>query len=104
MRMSRIRLIIAMAATMVTMAALAAPANAQGVDDQIQQIYKGGVIRCNTQVADGFIAQEDFDQCVEEHYLTNLASLLQGLEGTGRLTDEASGVLNGLLTTSEQLT
>jgi hypothetical protein len=102
--MSRIRLIIAMAATMVTMAALAAPANAQGVDDQIQQIYKGGVIKCNTQVADGFIAQEDFDQCVEEHYLTNLASLLQGLEGTGRLTDEASGVLNGLLTTSEQLT
>ena len=102
--MRRIRLVIVMGAMMATMAALAAPANAQGVDDQIQQIYKGGVIKCNTQVADGFIAQEDFDQCIEEHYLTNLASLLQGLEGTGRLTDEASGVLNGLLTTSEQLT
>ena len=102
--MRRIRLVIAMAAIMVTMAALAAPANAQGVDDQIQQIYKGAIISCNTKVADGFIEQEDFDQCVEEHYLTNLASLLQGLEGTGRLTDEAGGVLNGLQTTSEQLT
>jgi hypothetical protein len=36
--------------------------------------------------------------------LTNLAGLLQGLEATGRLTDEAGGVLDGLLTTSEQLT
>ena len=101
--MRRIRLIIAMAAMMATLAALAGPANAQGVDDQIQQIYKGGVIACNTKAADGFIGQEDFDQCVEEHYLTNLVGLLQGLEGTGRLTDEADGVLNGLLTTSEQL-
>lgn len=99
--MRRIRLVIAMASTM---AALAAPANAQSVDDQIEQIYKGGVIGCNTKVADGFIGQEDFDQCVEEHYLTNLASLLQGLEATGRLTDEAGGVLNGLETISEQLT
>ena len=102
--MKRIRLVIAMAAMMATLAALAGPANAQGVDDQIQQIYEGGVISCNTKVADGLIGQEDFDKCVEEHYLTNLASLLQGLEGTGRLTDEADGVLNGLLTTSEQLT
>jgi hypothetical protein len=102
--MRRIRLVIAMAAMMATMATLAAPANAQGVEDQIQQIYKGGVISCNTKVADGFIGQEDFDRCVEEHYLTNLASLLQGLEGTGRLTDEAGGVLDGLQTTSEQLT
>ena len=102
--MRRIRLVIAMAATTVTMVALAAPANAQGVEDQIQQIYKGAVIGCSTKVADGFIGQEDFDPCVEEHYLTNLASLLQGLEGTGRLTDEAGGVLDGLLTTSEQLT
>lgn len=102
--MRRIRLVIAMAVTMATMAALAAPANAQGVDDQIEQIYKGGVIGCNTKVVDGFIVQEDFDQCVEEHYLTNLASLLQGLEATGRLTDEAGGVLNGLETTSEHLT
>ena len=102
--MRRIRLAIAMAATLATMAALAGAANAQSVDDQIQQIYKGGVISCNTKVADGFIAQEDFDQCVEEHYLTNLASLLQGLEGTGRLTEEAGGVLDGLPTTSEQLT
>jgi hypothetical protein len=99
--MRRIRLVIAMVAMM---AALAAPANAQSVDDQIQQIYKGGVIACNTTVADGFIGQEDFDQCVEEHYLTNLASLLQGLECTGRLTDEAGSVLDGLLTTSEHLT
>lgn len=102
--MRRIRLVIAMAVTMATMAALAAPANAQSVDDQIEQIYKGGVIGCNTKGADGFIGQEDFDQCVEEHYLTNLASLLQGLEATGRLTDEAGGVLNGLETISEQLT
>jgi hypothetical protein len=102
--MRRIRLVIAMAATMATMAALAAPANAQSVDDQIQQIYEGSVIGCNTKVADGFIGQEDFDRCVEDHYLTNLASLLQGLEATGRLTDEAGGVLNGLQTTSEQLT
>jgi hypothetical protein len=102
--MRRIRLVIAMVAMMATMAALAAPANAQGVDDQIQQIYKGGVIACNTTVADGFIRQEDFDQYVEEHYLTNLASLLQGLECTGRLTDEAGSVLDGLLTTSEHLT
>jgi len=83
---------------------LAGPASAQGVDNQIQQIYEGGVIGCNTKVADGLIGQEDLDQCVEEHYLTNLASLLQGLEGTGRLMDEADGVLNGLITTSEQLT
>ncbi len=96
-------MVIVMAAIMATLAALAAPANAQGVDDQIQQIYKGGVIACNTKVADGFIGQEDFDQCVEDHYLTNLASLLQGLEGTRRLTDEADSVLDGLLTTSEQL-
>ena len=102
--MRRIRLVIATAAMMATLAALAAPANAQRVDDQIQQIYKGGVIACNTKVADGFIGQEDFDQCVEDHYLTNLSSLLQGLEGTGRLTDEADGVLDGLLITSEQLT
>jgi hypothetical protein len=53
--MRRIRLVIAVATMMATMAALAAPANAQGVDDQIQQIYKGGVISCNTKVADGFI-------------------------------------------------
>ncbi len=102
--MRRIRLVIATAAMMVTLAALAGPANAQGVDDQIQQIYKGGVIACNTKVADGYIGQEDFDQCVEDHYLSNLSSLLQGLEGTGRLTDEADGVLDGLLITSEQLT
>ena len=102
--MRRIRLVIATAAMMATLAALAAPANAQRVDDQIQQIYKGGMIACNTKVADGFIGQEDFDQCVEDHYLTNLSSLLQGLEGTGRLTDEADGVLDGLLLTSEQLT
>ena len=102
--MRRIRLVIVVAAMMATLAALAGPASAQGVDDQIQQIYEGGVIACNTKVADGFIGQEDFDQCVEEHYLTNLASLLQGLEGTGRLTDEADGVLDGLLNTSEQLT
>ena len=102
--MRRIRLVVAMAATTVTMVALAAPANAQGVEDQIQQIYKGAVIGCNTKVADGFIGQEDFDRCVEEHYLTNLASLLQSLEGPGRLTDKADGVLDGLLTTSEQLT
>ncbi len=84
--MRRIRVVIVLAAMMATLAALAGPANAQGVDDQIQQIYEGGVIACNTKVADGFIGQEDFDQCVEEHYLTNLASLLQSLEGTGRLT------------------
>jgi len=92
-----------MAVMMVTLAALAAPANAQGVDDQIQQIYKGSAIGCNTKVTNGLIGQEDFDQCVEEHYLTNLASLLQGLEGTGRLTDEADGVLEGLRITGEQL-
>ncbi len=102
--MRRIRLVIATAAMMATLAALAGPANAQGVDDQIQQIYKGGVIACNTKVADGFIGQGDFEQCVEDHYLTNLSSLLQGLEGTGRLTDEADGVLDGLLITSKQLT
>lgn len=102
--MRRIRLVMVMAAMMATLAALAAPANAQGVDYQIQQIYKGGVVACNTKVADGFIGQEDFDQCVEDHYLTNLASLLQGLEGTGRLTEEADGVLEGLHITSEQLT
>jgi hypothetical protein len=102
--MRRIRVVIVLAAMVATLAALAGPANAQGVDDQIQQIYEGGVIACNTKVVDGFIGQEDFDQCVEEHYLTNLASLLQGLEGTGRLTNEADGVLDGLLTTSEQLT
>ena len=102
--MRRIRLVIVMAAMMATLAALAAPANAQGVDDQIQQIYKGGIIGCNTKVTDGLIGQEDFDQCVEDHYLTNLASLLQGLVGTGQLTDEADGVLDGLFTTSEQLT
>ncbi len=101
--MRRIRLVIVMAAIMATLAALAAPANAQGVDDQIQQIYKGSVIGCNTKVTDGLIGQEDFDHCVEDHYLTNLASLLQGLEGTRRLTDEADSVLDGLLTTSEQL-
>jgi hypothetical protein len=101
--MKRMRLVIVTAAMMVTLAALAAPANAQGVDDQIQQIYKGGVIACNTKVADGFIGQEDFDHCVKNHYLTNLASLLQGLEGTGRLTSEADGVLDGLITTSQQL-
>ena len=102
--MRRIRLVIATAAMMATLAALASPANAQGVDNQIQHIYKGGVIACNTKVADEYIGQEDFDQCVEDHYLTNLSSLLQGLEGTGRLTDEADGVLDGLLITSEQLT
>ena len=102
--MRRIRLVIAMAMMMVTLAALATPANAQGVDDQIQQIYKGGMIACNTKVADGFTGQEDFDQCVEDHYWTNLSSLLHGLEGTGRLTNEADGVLDGLLITSEQLT
>lgn len=102
--MRRIRLVIVMAAMMATFAALVTSAKAQGVDDQIQQIYKGGVIGCNTKVTDGLIDQEDFDQCVEDHYLTNLASLLQGLEGTGRLTDEADGVLDGLHITSNQLT
>jgi hypothetical protein len=28
----------------------------------------------------------------------------QGLEGTGQLTDDIGGILNGLLTPSEQLT
>ena len=37
-------------------------------------------------------------------FLTNLASLLQGLEDTGQLTDDVGGVLDGLQTTSEQLT
>lgn len=81
-----------------------APAMAQGVEDQIQQIYKGGVVKCERHVVSGFIGQEDFDRCVEEHYLTNLASLLQGLEGTGQLTDDVGGILDGLQTTSEQLT
>ncbi len=91
--------------TMLTMLLVVpVPAMAQDVEDQIQQIYKGGVVKCERDVANDFIGQEDFDRCVEEHYLTNLASLLQGLEATGRLTDEAGGVLNGLETTSEQLT
>lgn len=91
--------------TMLTMLLVVpAPVMAQGVDDQIQQIYEGGVVKCTKQVADGFIGQEDFDQCVEEHYLINLQSLLEGLRGTGRLTEEAGGVLDGLQTTSHQLT
>jgi hypothetical protein len=92
------------ALTMATMTAVPAPAMAQGVEDQIQQIYKGGVVKCTKQVADSFIGQEDFDWCVEEHYLINLQSLLEGLRGTGQLTDDMSGILGGLLTTSEQLT
>lgn len=93
------------ALTMLTMLlAVPAPAMAQGVDDQIQQVYEGGVVKCTQQVADGFIGQEDFDRCVEEHYLINLQSLLEGLRGTGRLTENADGILNGLNTTSEQLT
>ena len=47
--------------------------------------------------------QEDFDWCVEEHYLTNLTSLLEGLKGTGRLTDDVDGILDGWLVTAEQL-
>ena len=81
-----------------------APTVAQGVEDQIQQIYKGGVVKCEGHVASGFTAQEDFDRCVEEHYLTNLASFLEGLKGTGRLTDDVGGILDGLLVPSEQLT
>ena len=92
------------AMAMATMTAVPAPAMAQGVEDQIQQIYKGGVVKCTKQVADSFIGQEDFDRCVEEHYLINLQSLLEGLRGTGQLTDDMNGILGGLLTTSEQLT
>lgn len=91
--------------TMLTMLLVVpAPAMALGVEDQIEGIYQGAVTGCSKDVANGFIGQEDFDRCVEEHYLTNLAGLLQGLEGTGQLMDDAGGVLDGLLTTSEQLT
>ncbi len=103
MKSWKVRLTVVL--TMLTMlAAISNPAMAQSAEDQIQQIYKGSVIGCNTKVADGLIGQEEFDQCVEEDYLTNLASLLQGLEATGRLTDEVEGVLDGLQTTSEQMT
>jgi hypothetical protein len=93
----------AVLAVLMMLLVVPAPAMAQGVEDQIQQIYKGGVVKCEGHVANGFVAQEDFDRCVGEHYLTNLASLLEGLKGTGRLTDDVDGILDGLLVTGEQL-
>jgi hypothetical protein len=35
--------------------------------------------------------------------LINLASLLEGLKGDERLTDEVDGILDGWLVTAEQL-
>src|ERR687889_1196719 len=93
----------AVLAVLMMLLLVPAPAMAQGVEDQIQQTYKGGVVKCEGHVASGFVAQEDFDRCVEEHYLTNLASLLEGLKGTGRLTDDVDGILDGWLVTAEQL-
>ena len=83
--------------------AVPAPAMAQGVEDQIEGIYKGGVISCSNDVVNGFIAPEDFDRCVEDFYVLNVSSLLQGLKGTGQLTDNAEGILDGLDSTSSQL-
>ena len=37
-------------------------------------------------------------------FLTNPANLLQGLNDTGQLTDDVGSALDGLQTTSEQLT
>jgi hypothetical protein len=99
-RKTRLTAVLAM---LMMLLLVPAPAMAQGVEDQIQQIYKGGVAKCEGHVASGLVAQEDFDRCVEEHYLTNLASLLEGLKGTGRLTDDVDGILDGWLVTAEQL-
>jgi hypothetical protein len=104
MKSWKVRMAVVLTMLMTMLLVVPVPAMAQGVEDQIQQVYEGGVIKCEGHVASGFIAQEDFDQCVEEHYLTNLQSLLEGLRATGRLTENADGVLNGLLNTSEQLT
>src|SRR3954471_17637563 len=84
--------------------AVPAPAMAQGVEDQIEGIYKGALTSCSKDVANGFIAPEDLDKCVNDFYVLNVSSLLQGLEGTGQLTDNAQGILDGLNSTSSQLT
>ncbi len=104
MKSWKVRLAAVLTMLMTMPLVVPAPAMAQGgVEDQIQQVYEGGVIKCEGHVASGFIAQEDFDRCVEEHYLINLQSLLEGLRATGRLTEDVEGILNGLLFTSGQL-